>query len=658
MTNRHLYRYTGWAYSILVSPTFYKGRGALSNPGSRFDRTQTEAVDDGWYAQDVPASIATSVQPERAHTVITTNDSPDIPFEYSINPYRGCEHGCAYCADGSTPILMGDGRTRALADLRVDDEIYGTTREGGYRRYAKTRVLAHWSSIKPAFRTTLEDGTVLITSGDHRFLTERGWKFVTDAAAGTQRAHLTSANKLMGVGAFARTPEKDEGYRAGYLCGVIRGDGTLKSDSDPRRGRGLDHEHHFRLAMCDREALERARGWLRCPSIETQRFAFGAGSATRRSMMGIRTQARSRVDIIRALIEWPASPSRSWHTGFLAGIFDAEGSYSGGILRISNTDPDIVSRLSQSLAALGFKSVVEHRYREATTPIDVRVCGGLREHLRFFHSTDPAISRKLDIAGQAVKRDAPLRVASVEPVKTMRLYDITTGTGDFIANGVVSHNCYARPSHAYMGLSPGLDFETKLFYKADAARLLRAELANPRYVCKPITLGANTDPYQPLEKDLRVTREVLEVLAQCRHPVSIVTKGALILRDLELLADLARDRLVSVAISVTSLSAETKRTLEPRATSPQARLKIIQALSGAGVPVTALIAPIIPAINDHELEDIVQAVAVAGASSAGYVVLRLPHELKTLFREWLAEHHPLRAQIGRASCRERVFITV
>lgn len=204
--------------------------------------------------------------------------------------------------------------------------------------------------------------------------------------------------------------------------------------------------------------------------------------------------------------------------------------------------------------------------------------------------------------------------------------------------------CYARPSHAYVGLSAGLDFETKLFYKADAARLLEAELARPGYVCKPITIGANTDPYQPVEKRLRVTRQILEVLARCRHPLSIITKGALVTRDIDLLADLARDRLAWVAVSLTTLNAETKRTLEPRTASPQARLQAIRELSAAGIPVAVMVAPVIPAITDHELERLLEAARDAGASAAGYVLLRLPYEVKTLFRQWLNEHHPDRAR--------------
>lgn len=212
--------------------------------------------------------------------------------------------------------------------------------------------------------------------------------------------------------------------------------------------------------------------------------------------------------------------------------------------------------------------------------------------------------------------------------------------------------CYARPSHAYLGLSPGLDFETRLFYKADAARVLEGELARPGYICKPIMLGANTDPYQPLEKRLGVTRSILEVLARTRHPVAVVTKSALVLRDLDLLADLARDALVSVTLSVTTLDPDLKRVLEPLAASPEARLRTLQGLARAGVPAGVLVAPVIPALTDHELERILEACAAVGARWAGYVLLRLPYEIKELFREWLARHYPQRAAHVMALVRD------
>ncbi len=203
--------------------------------------------------------------------------------------------------------------------------------------------------------------------------------------------------------------------------------------------------------------------------------------------------------------------------------------------------------------------------------------------------------------------------------------------------------CYARPSHAYLDLSPGLEFETKLFAKPDAAALLRAELAKPGYVCDPIALGTNTDPYQPIEREWRVTRQVLEVLAEHEHPFTIVTKSALVERDLDLIAPMARRNMARVYLSITTLDRDLARTLEPRAAAPPRRLQAMRALAAAGVPVGVLVAPVIPQLNDRDLEAIVAAAAAHGATSAGWIMLRLPREVAPLFRAWLDEHYPLRA---------------
>ncbi|MEM1153763.1 MAG: PA0069 family radical SAM protein [Pseudomonadota bacterium] len=204
--------------------------------------------------------------------------------------------------------------------------------------------------------------------------------------------------------------------------------------------------------------------------------------------------------------------------------------------------------------------------------------------------------------------------------------------------------CYARPTHAYLDLSPGIDFETRLTYKRNAAEQLQRELSRPTYTCSSIALGANTDPYQPVEKSLQITRQILEVLHKQRHPVSIITKGALIRRDIDLLADMAADQLCSVAISVTTLDDDLKRALEPRASSGSTRLHLIKELSSAGIPVTVLVAPVIPALNDKEMETILTAAKEAGARAASYILLRLPLEIRDLFVEWLKVHFPLRAE--------------
>ena len=212
--------------------------------------------------------------------------------------------------------------------------------------------------------------------------------------------------------------------------------------------------------------------------------------------------------------------------------------------------------------------------------------------------------------------------------------------------------CYARPSHAYLGLSPGLDFETKVFAKENAAELLRAELSKPRYRAELISLGANTDPYQPAERKQRITRGILEVLWEFRHPVGIVTKGSLIERDLDVLGSMASEGLVQVFVSIGTLDGEIARTLEPRAAAPYRRVETVRRLSAAGVPCGVFVAPIIPFLNDKDMESVLEAVAGAGARWASFTLLRLPWEVKDLFKDWLARHAPLKAAHIMARIRD------
>ena len=204
--------------------------------------------------------------------------------------------------------------------------------------------------------------------------------------------------------------------------------------------------------------------------------------------------------------------------------------------------------------------------------------------------------------------------------------------------------CYARPSHSYLNLSPGLDFETRLFAMTNAAELLREELRKPGHVVSPITLGANTDCYQPIEREYRITRSIIEVLAECRHPLTILTKNALVERDIDLLAPMAEQRLVQVFVSINALDNHLASSLEPRASAPHRRMQAIAALNAVGVPCGVLVAPVIPAVTDMHIEEVLKQAAESGANIAGYTMLRLPHELKDLFREWLEIHVPQRAE--------------
>ncbi|QYA01119.1 PA0069 family radical SAM protein [Rhizobium sp. B21/90] len=212
--------------------------------------------------------------------------------------------------------------------------------------------------------------------------------------------------------------------------------------------------------------------------------------------------------------------------------------------------------------------------------------------------------------------------------------------------------CFARPTHAYMGLSAGLDFEAKLFAKPDAPKLLERELAKPGYEPKVIAIGTNTDPYQPIEKEWRIMRQILEVLNRANHPVSIVTKSAMVLRDLDILGELAAKNLVRVSLSVTTLDRKLARTMEPRASTPARRLEAVRMLSAAGIPTSVMVAPMIPALNDHELEKILDSAKAAGAQEAGYVMLRLPLEVSPLFRDWLLQNYPDRYRHVMSLVRE------
>ena len=591
---------------------------------------------------DAPEALDTRFYEVRSKSALNrVPKASRMPFRWTINPYRGCSHACTYCAWGETPVLMGDGRAKRLADVRAGDHVYGTVRRGNYRRYWVTEVLDHWSSIKPAYRVTLEDGTELIASADHRFLTGRGWKHVTGSQFGAdQRPHLTLNDKLMGTGAFAPGPEDAPDYRRGYLCGLIRGDGHLASSLYESPDGRVQTLHRFRLALTDHEALERAKRYLEKEwGVLTQEFAFP--TTGRRSMTAIRTQARDNVAAIMEIVEWPRSPRSEWCKGFLAGVFDAEGSHSGCV-RISNTDPEIIGWIIRSFCVLGFNYVVEDAHL-ANGLKCVRLLGGLTQKLRFFLAVDPAIERKRDIEGVALKSPARLKVESIEPLgKGFRLYDITTGTGDFIANGVVSHNCFARPTHSYLDFNAGRDFEKEIVVKVNVPEVARAELMKRTWKHEHVALGTNTDPYQWVEGRYRLMPGIWEAMRDSRTPSSVLTKSPLLLRDVELMKEIHEVAGFAANLSIPTLDEKAWRASEPHTPHPRKRIEAVAELNRQGIPCGVLIAPLMPGINDspEQVEEILDLCAEAGAVNIGGICLHLRGEVRDVFMEWLRSYRP------------------
>jgi DNA repair photolyase len=593
---------------------------------------------------DAPEALDTRFYEVRAKSALNrVPEQSQVPFRWTINPYRGCTHACTYCASGDTRILMADGRTKPLAEIRIGDRIYGTVRDRFYRRYVITEVLDHWSTVKPAYRVTLEDGTELVTSGDHRFLSGRGWKHVTGTEQGrSRRPHLTLNDKLLGTGGFASAPKDSDEYRRGYLCGMVRGDANLASYSYDRPGRTSGDVHRFRLAIADLDALRRTKEYLLDSGVATKEFEFAQAVGGRRAISAIRTSSRPHIERVKELIQWPRFASDDWCKGYLAGIFDAEGSCSRGVLRISNTDPEIVDWTVWTFRRLGFSTITEDRQLANGIKV-IRLLGGLRERLRFFHTTDPAVMRKRDFSGTALKSDAKLKVEAIEPLGVeLPLYDITTGTGDFIANGVVSHNCFARPTHKYLDMDAGRDFEKEIVVKVNVPEVLRRELARPSWKGEHVALGTNTDPYQWVEGRYKLMPGIWEAFRDFRNPCSVLTKSPLLLRDLPLMKEVAEVAPIQAALSIPTLEEKAWRATEPHTPNPRARIEAVAELNREGIPTGVLVAPLMPGINDspEQVERILELCAEAGATHISGIALHLRGDVRGIFMDWLRSQRP------------------
>jgi DNA repair photolyase len=557
---------------------------------------------------DTPVFAGMTFYEVRAKSIINrVPGASRVPFEWTINPYRGCSHACAYCLAGDTPILMADGTTRPLAELRPGDAVLGTMGAGPHRRYVPTTVLDHWSTTKAGFRVTLADGTRLVSSGDHRFLTGRGWRYVSPAEPGLPA--LAVGDLLAGVGHFAEPPKESPDYQAGFLCGLVRGDASRPTAS-PREG----------------DAWVRADGYLE--------------------------------DVpLHAALRWPELPSGGWYRGFLAGAFGSTGRADRLAISFTSNDDGFLSRVIDALTHLGLPSRRPPRTRPGAR-FSVEITRDLWAALRFRHLTGVA-DAPLDASGIGVRGDKQLAVVDIAPLDlTLPMFDISTGTGDFIADGVVSHNCFARNTHTYLDLDSGRDFDTKVVVKVNAGDLVRRELAAPKWTGAHIAMGTNVDVYQRAEGRYGLMPQILAALRDFANPFSILTKGTLILRDLELLKQAATVTDVSLSMSIGFVDESMWRSVESGTPSPRRRLDAVRRLTDAGFSVSVLMAPILPGLTDSDesIEETVAAIAAAGAAGVTPLALHLRPGAREWYAAWLTRTHPQLADRYRTLYRRGSYL--
>jgi DNA repair photolyase len=369
--------------------------------------------------------------------------------------------------------------------------------------------------------------------------------------------------------------------------------------------------------------------------------AFSAATSTRRAMHAILSSRRADFERVSSIVEWPIRPSPEWSRGFLAGVFDAEGSCSRGILRISNKDHRMLPAITDALRAHGFEFAIEPARENGV--VSIRLTGGPPARRRFFDLTQPAITRKLDMIGAAVKTVTPLRIIAIEDLgESIDMIDITTSTGDFVANGVISHNCFARGTHEYLELDAGRDFDSQVIVKINVAEVLGKELRRGSWTHQPVMLGTNTDPYQRAEGRYRLMPGIVGALTESGTPFSILTKGTLLRRDLPLLTDAAQHVNVSLAMSIAVFDDALQHVIEPGTPTAAARLETVRAATEAGFRVTVFLMPIMPHLTDSiaAIDDALTRIKAAGAVRVVYGALHLRPGAKQWFMQWLQREHP------------------
>src|SRR5262245_44996581 len=602
-------------------------RGASTNPPNRYERLRFEADEppDG----DDPTIYYRDV----SRSVLAENDSPDVGFRFSLNPYRGCEHGCIYCLAADTMVLYADLGWRPIGSVQVGDVITGFDehpKPGRTRKLRMAVVEAVCRSRRPTLRVICERSEIVATA-EHLWLPSRDFRW-------TRTDRLASGRRLRHVPLVA-AEKIDDDYRVGYLAGLSLGDGTFRHQPDWRRNRLGYPAAYWRVALADGEPLDRAVEYLACFTVQAETRPFFGGPPSGRPMQKVEIGSPAKRAIVHGIIAADRD-TRSYRRGFVAGFFDGE-AYDGDSWRMSEKDGAVLDRVRRYATALGFQFVLEPRAGRASI---LRLVGGIAARMRFFAVCRPAIARKAYALFGKEMDCEPEVIRAVEPGPMTDVVDIQTSTRTFFAAGLATHNCYARPSHEYLGFSAGLDFERRIMVKDDAPALLRRALSSPRWGPQVVALSGNTDCYQPVERRLGLTRRCLEVFVEFRNPVGVVTKSALVARDADLLAELARHGAAHVCCSVTTLDADLARRMEPRAARPEKRLEAIATLAGAGVPVAVLIGPVIPGLNDAEIPRILAAAARAGPPGAGWVLLRLPRPIDSLFVGWLEDQFPERKE--------------
>jgi DNA repair photolyase len=606
------------------------GRGTAENPPNRYDRLHVELDPDPDIDQDAePGQPQTVFYRDTSKSILAENSSPDIGFRFSLNPYRGCEHGCIYCLVPDTPVLCADMAWRPIGQIRVGDELVGFDEypePEQTRKFRKATVEAVWWSKGPTVRLVTEQTDVTATA-EHRWLQARNfsWSKTRELSPGRKLRHIP----------IVPTEDVDDDYRVGYIAGMSLGDGTFRYQPGWRSNRLGFPAAYWRVALADHEPLDGLVEHLRCFGVEAWTRPFFGGAASRKPMRKVEVRSLAKLSTIHTLIN-AEFDSRSYHRGFLAGFFDAEG-HSGDVLRISQVDLTVLERVKRYATALGFHLRLEVRAGRVST---LRLVGRLVDRIRFFSVCRPLIARKMHaLFGREMNVD-PEPVRALEPGPLRDVVDIQTSTGTFYAAGLATHNCYARPTHEHLGFSAGLDFERRIMVKENAPTLLRQALSSLRWEPQVVALSGNTDCYQPVERRLQITRRCLEVFAEFRNPVAAITKSAMVARDADLFGELARHGAAHVFVSITSLDPDLARRMEPRAARPERRLEALATLARAGVPVAVMIGPVLPGLNDSEIPRILEAAARAGAQSASWVLLRLPKPVDELFERWLVEHFP------------------